>query len=211
LNNAIIGIKAASGKKIIAKYIIDASGGGNVSGKILGLKQHFYSPPLICWSGKITGISANEMPDNRYTQFIKKNKGWQWIAPEDNGNCSFTCLSLKGDEKFQVPEIIQGKGSLQKIVKFNMRWRSYEKVAIEGLFLCGDAGMIIDPAAGQGILNAIYSGIKASEAIASSLNQPEKEDIFLKNYSEWFNNESIRKVELLKEYYHKQEIKIFEQ
>jgi flavin-dependent dehydrogenase len=84
-----------------------------------------------------------------------------------------------------------------------MRWRSYKTVAMEGIIICGDAASIIDPAAGQGILAAIYSGIKAAETAASCMNNPEKEPEYLVNYSTWFTNETTKKMEQVKEFYSK--------
>ena len=71
---------------------------------------------------------------------------------------------------------------------------------MEGLVICGDAGVVIDPAAGQGILGAMYSGIKAAETVAACLHAPSGETAYLESYSAWFNRETNRKISLLRTY-----------
>jgi flavin-dependent dehydrogenase len=202
INEAITGIITKKGRTVISKYTIDASGKKRVSAKFLNFKEDFHSPPLLAWSGKITGIPlTHAVLKNTLATFIPQTNGWVWLAPEDSGSCTFTCLSKKGHQDFQLPDELKNTGQVQKLIKSNLRWRSYKKVAIEGLIICGDAGAILDPAAGQGILNAVYSGIKASEAIARSLQEPEKEMEFLTGYNNWFTEEYAKKIQLLKKYY----------
>lgn len=202
LSNSIIGVKTISGQNIIAKYTIDASGKKRVAGKYLGLKESFHSLPLVAWSGKVTDIkNKKEIFKNSFSTFIFGNNGWVWLAPESTDACTFTCLSLKGKQIFSQPDQLDNSGTMHKIIKYNMRWRSFKTVSKEGLIICGDAGAIIDPAAGNGILNAIYSGIKAAETIANCLSYPEKEFEYLNHYAKWFINEYTNRVEKLKMYY----------
>ena len=202
VSNSIIGVRTRSGQEIIAKYTIDASGKKRVAGNYLGLKEYFHSIPLVAWSGKVTAIkNKNKMFKNNFSTFIFNNNGWAWLAPESTDSCSFTCLSLKGKQIYSPPDQLENWGTLHKIIKYNMRWRSFKTVTKEGLIICGDAGAIIDPAAGNGILNAIYSGIKAAETIANCLAHPGTELDCLDHYAKWFVNEYKIRVEKLKMYY----------
>jgi len=112
-------------------------------------------------------------------------------------------LGIHGQQGIEIPLELESKGVLQKSTRCNMRWRSYKTVAMEGIIICGDAASIIDPAAGQGILTAIYSGIKAAETAANCIKNPEKEPEYLVNYSTWFTNEATKKIEQVKEFYSK--------
>jgi flavin-dependent dehydrogenase len=47
----------------------------------------------------------------------------------------------------------------------DVQWRIFRPVCKEGLLLAGDAAAIIDPAAGQGIFNAMTSGIMAAHTV----------------------------------------------
>ena len=82
-----------------------------------------------------------------------------------------------------------------------MRWRLYRPVCKEGVVLCGDAAGILDPAAGQGILNALWSGMIAANAVVSCLQQPELEAFNLARYDDWFVRQYEEKAAILKSYY----------
>lgn len=199
----VIGLATASGKTLVAKYTIDASGRGQVGAKLLGIKNQFFSPPLLCWSGLVTGLPADHpVLEDACAKFMETPEGWTWLAPElSNGSCTYTCLSAKGQQETGAPAAIAGPDIRHPPLKSNMRWRLCEAVAVEGLILCGDAAAVIDPAAGQGNLNAIYSGIKASEAAAAAIYEPDHEQQQLERYSSWFRSEYLKKVQLLRSYY----------
>jgi geranylgeranyl reductase family protein len=58
-----------------------------------------------------------------------------------------------------------------------------EKVSTHNLLLCGDAASLIDPFSGEGIGNALYSGMLAADAMAKSLEQNNYSEDFLQaNY-----------------------------
>jgi flavin-dependent dehydrogenase len=193
-DGAVVGVRTDSGAAFSGKIIIDASGSKRIAGRLLGLETQFHSPPLLAWTGKVN----DTISDKTISRFIPQQNGWTWLAPEDN-SCTFTCLTTKGKHQAAVPDELSGECG--KILKFNMRWRSYKMVAAEGILICGDAGAILDPAAGQGILNALHSGIKASETAVQCLRNPEQEHEFVNNYHDWFNNETHRKIAQLKAYY----------
>lgn len=202
----VIGVVTASGHTLVAKYTIDASGRGQVGAKYLDIDRQFFSPPLLCWSGLVTGISpAHAIFENAYAKFIESPGGWTWLAPEpSNGSCTYTRLSAKGQQETGAPLLLIGAGIHHLPLKSNMRWRLCSTVAMEGLILCGDAAAVIDPAAGQGNLNAIYSGIKASEAAAGAIRHPEHEQELLKKYSDWVCKGYSERSQQLRSYYSEQ-------
>ncbi|MEB0260730.1 hypothetical protein [Mucilaginibacter sp. 10I4] len=53
---------------------------------------------------------------------------------------------------------------VENIAVYNARMRSYRPVVADGIFLCGDATAIIDPASTQGVLSTVMSGIRAGTA-----------------------------------------------
>jgi len=89
-----------------------------------------------------------------------------------------------------------------------MRWRLYRPVCKEGVVLCGDAAGILDPAAGQGIFNALWSGMVAAQAVVSCLQQPEMEGFHLARYDNWFIEQYTEKAEKLRLYYEEHGIAI---
>lgn len=200
----VIGIETSSGRTLIAKYTIDASGHNQVAAKILDIESLFFSPPLLCWSGLVTGIpEMHPILSTAHATFMETPGGWTWLAPEpSNGSCTYTCLSAKGQQEAALPKALMDAGIRHPPLKSNRRWRLCAALAMQGLILCGDAAAVIDPAAGQGNLMAIYSGIKASETAAAIIRQPDDdEQQQLTGYSEWFRGEYLKKVQMLRSYY----------
>lgn len=199
----VIGIVTASGKTLLAKYTVDASGRGQAAASHLGIRSQFFSPPLLCCSGLITGVPPDHsIFESAYAKFIETPGGWTWLAPEpSNGSCTYTCLSAKGRHQGLVPQALTGAGNHHLPLKSNMRWRLSATLGMEGLLLCGDAAAVIDPAAGQGNVMGIYSGIKAAETAAAAIREPGHETMLLQNYSSWLRGEYLKKVRLLRSYY----------
>lgn len=190
-------IKTSSGKIFTARYIIDASGRKRIAGKKLKFKERFFSPPLVAWTGVSTGVHDL---NKSIAQFIPSENSWTWLAPENEGRCSWTKLSLKGQPLTPPQELIDYKlqGDIQA---FNVRWRIFRPLCKEGIILCGDAAAILDPAAGQGILNALWSGIYAGQTAAACIQQPQLQAFHLAEYDDWLLNQFLEKAERLKHYY----------
>lgn len=198
----ITGIKTNTGAELHATYCIDASGYKRFAGKRLGFNEVHCSPPLVAW----TGIAENLPPDHylferKYTRFQPGDNGWTWLAPEYDGRCTWTRLSLKGEHDLSPPGELKEYTDPSKTKTWNRRWRVFRPVCAEGLLLCGDAAGIIDPAAGQGILNAIISAGMAVKAIKACLEKPGYESIFLAQYDDWFISDYQDKMNRLKEFY----------
>lgn len=198
-NNKVIGIKTTT-KDLYAKYVIDASGKKSIAGKKLNFKRKFYSPPLLCWTG-ISEINGTFPFDLQTSHFIPGDGGWTWLAPQPPKHCSWTRLSMKGDKSLSPPDELSGCTTIGKTQFANMRWRLYRPLCSEGIILCGDAAGILDPAAGQGIFNALYSGIMAANTVLTCLNEPDLGSFHLASYDNWFLEQFEMKVKQLKEYY----------
>jgi flavin-dependent dehydrogenase len=197
----VSGILTDDGFEYTCDYVIDGSGRFHFGASALGLKREYFSPPLICWSGVARDIST-EIFDDICTSFDSKGWSWSWLAPETNGQCSWTRLSLKGQADFKPPKILEGFQNSIPIV-FNMRWHLFRPVATSGVLICGDAAGVIDPAAGQGIFFSMLSAVAATETADKCLKSPRNENIFLMEYDQWFVSQYMAKLERLKDYYEK--------
>ena len=101
-----------------------------------------------------------------------------------------------------LPELFGNeKIDMSHIRSANMRWRIFRPLADNSVLLTGDAAGIIDPGAGQGILNACYSGIMAARALISIASGEMTAETALNWYDEWFMTNYLQKVSRLKEYY----------
>jgi flavin-dependent dehydrogenase len=209
-HNRVTGVQTASGKHFTGRYVIDASGHKHAGGRLPGFKEIFFTPPLVTW----TGVSECTVQDNPlfvkgFTRFIPSPGGWTWLAPEPPSKCTWTRLSLKGKPPFPPPDELRECTLAGKIKVSNRRWRLSRPVCTEGVILCGDAAGLLDPAAGQGILLALMSGMMAVRTIMAVLRKPELEGFYLAQYDEWFSGYFLDKVNKLKKYYSDLEIDIF--
>ncbi len=195
----VVGIKTSSAE-LFCKYMIDASGKNAVAGQKLNFRRKYFSPLFVCW----TGISecVQEIPfDATAAHFIPNKNGWTWLALQLPDHCAWTRLSVKGEKNLEPPGELKNCKTVGKVQTANMRWRLYRPVCKEGVVLCGDAAGILDPAAGQGIFNALWSGVEAGQTVVSCLHHPELEAFHLARYDDWFLRQFEIKVKQLKEYY----------
>jgi len=191
-NDRVIGVTTQSKKTIHASFVIDGSGRRRLAGKKMKFQEAVYSPPLVAWSG------LAEYTGNKNTTFIPSADGWTWLAPHADGYCTWTCVSLTHHKKLLPPENLETVGAIHSA---NMQWRIFRPLCSEGLLLIGDAAAIIDPAAGQGILNALHSGIAAGQTVASCLHQPFNENFYLAAYDQWSVAQYEQKVNQLHSLY----------
>lgn len=206
-NGKVIGIHTGS-TKLYANYIIDASGKKAVAGKKLNFKRKFFSPPLLCWTG-VSGYFDKLPFDQNAAHFIPGKEGWTWLAPQPPDLCSWTRLSGKGEKSFLPPDELKDYPVIGKIHFGNMRWRLFRPICSEGILLCGDAAGILDPAAGQGIFNALFSGIVAGNIVASCLVDQDVASFHLAYYDNWFMEQFEIKVHQLRQYYLEHRVNIF--
>lgn len=210
-DNAIIGFVLEEGQSFITKYVIDGTGRKRFSGKKLGFLEKFYSPPLFSWTGTSTNIETNHyLFKSKNTKFIPEVNGWTWIAPEQLGNCSWTRLSIKGQKNYMPPKCLHAYPISGSIKTNNVRWRLFRPLYKEGIILCGDAAGVLDPAAGQGILNALYSGLIAGQTAHKCISNPDMENKYLSEYDFWYSELYEEKVVMLKKHYEQLGINIFQ-
>lgn len=198
----ITGIRTSTGLEINAAFIIDASGDKRFAGKRLRFNEVHCSPPLVAWTGIAEGLPpTHALYERKYTSFIPASSGWTWLAPEFNGRCTWTRLSIKGEHHLLPPDGLAAYSDNTKTTVWNRRWRVFRPVCTEGLLLCGDAAGVIDPAAGQGILSALVSAGMAVKTIYACVRQPAYESLFLAQYDDWFISDYQEKMNRLKQFY----------
>ncbi len=207
-NDKVIGIKTQT-TVLFARYIIDATGKKGLAGKKLNFKRKFFSPPLLCWTG-ISGYKETFPFDQHAAHFIPGNSGWTWLAPQPPDYCAWTRLSVVGEKSLVPPDELKGYSTIGKIKFANMRWRLFRPLCSEGVVLCGDAAGILDPAAGQGIFNALMSGMVVAGTIVSCLQEPVYASFHLAHYDDWFVQQFEMKVQQLMQYYKEHNIHIFD-
>lgn len=201
-DDCITGVVTDSGREIICKYVIDASGFKRLAGKQFVLKEEFFSPPLTSWSGCCYGIEPDHaLFKNTTATFIRGSDGWVWLAPILPDKCAWTQLSAKGKTTFLPPDTLRPYPFDAYVRKSNRRWSIYRPLYKKGIILCGEAASIIDPSAGQGVLQALHSGIKSAHTVTACLKTIEYEDKILLNYDNWMYKTYMDSVSQLSYYY----------
>jgi flavin-dependent dehydrogenase len=203
------GVVLASGVEFSANYLIDASGANRFAGKRLKFSEKNYSPQFIATTGL---VKAGKSYQNSETFcFYPQEYGWYWMIRGHADNITWTKLALKGQHDLSVPDELKSCEEVRKATAVNMTWRLFDPLVGEGIILTGDAASIIDPASGQGVYSALFSGIKAAQTVMAGLDEPEKELFFLENYNLWYTEYFQAKCNELKGYYKELGIKVFDE
>ena len=192
----VSGIILANGTKISCNYLIDASGHKRFAGRYLNFDEQLHSQPLICRTGNSL-IKPGDSPDKETAVFTPDKFGWTWEAYSSSGYYTWTKLSVKNSAHIEQPAPDQ-QG---RVKGGDMQWRVFRPVVYPGMLMVGDAAGILDPAAGQGILNGLVSGIMGAETIIKCIRQPLIATWYLTQYDSWYMDLFNKKAEMLKKRY----------
>ncbi len=193
-------ITLSTGVVLQCRHLVDASGRARFLGRKLNFREYYYSPPLTTWSGVAENVSPGFF-ETMGTSLIPNPAGWSWLAPEPPTRCTWTRLAATKQGRLEPPGELAAFKHSGKIRSANVRWRLFNPVVREGLLLAGDAGGIIDPGAGQGILNALYSGIMAGKTVVNIVQGVSTERHCLSDYNNWFINSYEQRAARLRERY----------
>ncbi|MDW3195374.1 MAG: FAD-dependent monooxygenase [Cytophagales bacterium] len=188
--------------KIQGKYLIDASGYRRISRHFLKLDEIFLTHPMTCWTGRSRSSKRHDIS----TSFTMNKNGWTWLAPESENIVTWNTLRV--DKGLAPNDLLPDLEPVGKATAHNVRWRVFRPICDQQVLLCGDAAGILDPAAGQGILSALLSGIKAGQCLNECNSNPEQEVFFFAMYDQWFISQFEQKVEDLANYYKVADISI---
>jgi flavin-dependent dehydrogenase len=205
-DEAVTGVVLADGTKLGCKYLIDASGRGRFAGRYLKFAEELLSRPLLSWTG-ISMDEQGEAPDRELAFFEPNPYGWTWIAYSSNGYHTWTKLADKSNGDAFSKEL-SASPQAASIKAANMQWRVFRPLACPGLLLAGDAAGILDPAAGQGILSGLMSGIMAGETVLSCLVNTQLSNWYLSRYHNWFMDHFTHKKDTLTKRYQEMGIDI---
>jgi flavin-dependent dehydrogenase len=192
----VSGIILANGQKISCAYLIDASGHKRFAGRYLNFEEELYSQPLICRTGNSL-IKPGDHPDKGTAVFTPGKSRWTWEAFSSSDYYTWTKLSVKNSSHIEHP----APGKQGRVKGGDMQWRVFRPVVYPGMLMVGDAAGILDPAAGQGILNGLVSGIMGAETVLKCIKQPLIASWYLTQYDSWYIDLFNKKADLLKKRY----------
>ena len=202
-------IQTAEGKEqeLMAKVVIDASGQSSLIANRLKLKEYYDDLKKSAIWGYFDNAerAGGKNPEVTCILHTESKEAWFWYIPLGDGTVS---VGLVGDNDF----LLKRGGSPQKTFEAEMkncpgiqrRLRDATQSTLEGSksrfnvakefsyrttqqagdgwVLVGDAGGFIDPIYSSGVYLALWSGMKAGEAVAEGLG---KNDISPKQLGNW--------------------------
>lgn len=188
-------------KTIFAKMIVGAEGRGSVVAKKLAkhtVEAKHYSAGIRAYYSNVSGLHEENYIELHF--YKEMQPGYFWIFPLPNGmaNVGMGMLSSavsaqKANLKQMMQEIIDTHPVIKERFK-NARpegktegWglplgSKKRSLSGERFILTGDAGSLIDPFTGEGIGNAMVSGLVAARQIKKAIDANDFSAAILKAY-----------------------------
>ena len=161
---------------IITKFVIAADGALSITAKLTGWKETRLLIPALEYEVEVNSEDFERLSKSVRLDFDAIPMGYGWCFPKKNhlsiGIASFR--KIKVDFKKLYREYLQNTLGINEVLSEQMhgfqipvmpRTDGFVK---KGVFLVGDAAGFADPLTGEGISNAIFSGIVAAESIVES-------------------------------------------
>lgn len=166
---------------ITADWLIDATGRSNCLSRQLKIPNHRIDSQIaaVCW------LKTNETNSDYLTRIKSVSSGWWYTAllPDHNRVINFYGLATQIRSFLECPELFFRSFNEASIIPVvvnesmkicfqtnNAGTVRSEMATTENMIAVGDAVLSMDPICSQGIYFALYSAIKASEAILSILH-----------------------------------------
>jgi len=169
---------------LVARWVIDASGGAHWLARRLGIPLQFASPRLIARYGYVTG-NCPERDDA--PEIVADETGWSWSARIAPGLYHWTRLSLAEHDPLRdrPPPAFAGLLPVGRTRGANVTWRIVSRPAGPGYVCVGDAAAVLDPASSHGVLKGLMSGMMAGHVIAKAESGTASMTAATEAYSAW--------------------------
>jgi len=168
------------------KFLIDASGRGNLTGNQEGLREIHPKLKKLAVFGHFAGVKLDEGPKRGDTVIIRLENKWFWIIPLSADKTSVGCVldqqefaSAKVSPETVFDRICQEHAAVRERmekarllgVMHTTSDFSYKNKTFVGqrVLRVGDAAGFMDPIFSAGVYLACYSGKLAARAVAESL------------------------------------------
>src|SRR5579884_1736770 len=196
-------IEARSGSNPVeqfrAKFLIDASGRGNVTGNQEGLRIIHPRLKKLAVFGHFRGVKMDEGDRFGDTIVIRLENKWFWVIPITRERTSVGCVMNQeefANAKLPPAEIFERIWRTSEALCERMKnakldgpmhttsdFSYYNRRLVgERLLRVGDAAGFMDPIFSSGVYLAMFSGKLAAEAVAQSLDANDDGRARLKKY-----------------------------
>ncbi len=182
-----------------ATYCLDCSGKSRILSHQSSFHSMYYSVPLYCWSGTQRNRSINDRFDSRGRLSID-GSFITWQAQHSRGIDTY--LRITKCKDLLKHDINQGKYfGIELDSVYNVTWRLLRPTVGKNYMFAGDAAALIDPGAGQGVMNAMITGSVAAKHLYLCMQQHSQAELYKFEYDRWLMNYFESKVEILQREY----------
>ncbi|HZV33579.1 MAG TPA: NAD(P)/FAD-dependent oxidoreductase [Verrucomicrobiae bacterium] len=223
-------IEARSGSNPVeqfrAKFLIDASGRGNVTGNQEGLRIIHPRLKKLAVFGHFRGVKMDEGDRFGDTIVIRLENKWFWVIPITRERTSVGCVMNQeefANAKLPPAEIFERIWRTSEALCERMKnakldgpmhttsdFSYYNRRLVgERLLRVGDAAGFMDPIFSSGVYLAMFSGKLAAEAVAQSLDANDDGRARLKKYERRVRAAMKFYWELVEKFYTKPFMEIF--
>jgi flavin-dependent dehydrogenase len=170
------------------RYLIAADGAEGPMSKWLGFKEV---------KRRMGAILEAETPGTEHTdakfEFGMLKNGYVSSFPKGNG-CSIAAATFRGGEPSDLKDVLSEYAQSSGINPATCKqffhplclWDGNQKLHTQQAVLAGEAACIVDPLIAEGVRPAIFTGVKAAEAIDAALGGDSKA---LENYTQVVSEE----------------------
>lgn len=154
--------------EIRAAWCIDATGRRQRFAEALALDPVVRSRRLVVRYGWVRG----RVPDIDDAPVLAGDAdGWTWIARVEAERYAWAHLALRraSPQRGWMPPRLAACTAQGPSHGADVTWRRAQSLAGDGWMLAGDAGAVVDPAAGHGVLRAVMTGMNAAHLAAAAV------------------------------------------
>jgi flavin-dependent dehydrogenase len=200
------------------KFLIDASGRGNLTGNQEGLREIHPKLKKLAVFGHFAGVKLDDGPKGGDTVIIRLENKWFWVIPLSPEKTSVGCVldqqeftNAKVSPETVFDRICQEHTAVRERmekarllgVMHTTSDFSYKNKTFVGhrVLRVGDAAGFMDPIFSAGVYLACYSGKLAAQAVAESVNAGDDGRGRLKAYDKRIYNAMQNYWDMVEGYY----------
>jgi flavin-dependent dehydrogenase len=192
----ILGATFRGGGALRAPWTLDCTGRAHWLARRLKLLPRRLSRPLLAHYGYYAVDESGE----KDPVFAIRPGSWTWTASVRPGVAAWTTLDLAGAGTIQRAPSTDG--ALGRLRGADVTCRHMPRCGGPGWLAGGDAALLLDPGAAQGIIRAVASGIAMAHLAAASLRGLINPDNAVAAHEEWMLRQRVHAVSVLRERYH---------
>ena len=206
------------GRRVDAKYLIDASGANTLVGRHLGLRKTIPSFRKFAYFAQFTGVKRDEGKAAGDVVVVMCDEGWFWLIPIDEERTSVgLVLDSNFAKEWNVPARDMLEWAIPRAPQVQARCANATRVtpvcvkgdfsytckpcAGPGYFMCGDSAIFVDPIFSAGVCLGMMTAIRAAEGVLTLLRGEDAPQKVRADYISYFEQSSSIYFRLNEAYY----------